>query len=77
MVKDNFVVTCHRIQGKISVTVWDLQKALVPQSDGELQGSGDGGVHLLFQKDFDEPDPHPLRTWTMDADDLFSDYPLE
>ena len=71
MVTDKFVVTCHRIQGKICVKVWDLQMALISQSAaGELQGSGDGSVYLLFQKDFDEPNPHPLRTWTLNADEL-------
>ena len=68
MVTDKFVVTCHRIQGKICVKVWDLQMALISQSAGELQGSGNGSVYLVFQKDFDEPDPRPMRTWTLNAD---------
>ena len=24
----------------------------------------------LFEKEFEEPDPHPQRTWSMDADEF-------
>ena len=61
MVKDKFIVTCHRIDGKICVKIWDLQLALL------LHPSADA-MNPLFQKEFGEPDPHPLRVWTMNID---------
>ena len=73
MVEDKYIVTCHRIEGKITVKVWNLQLALLSQSvtDGEQQETdGNKPMVPIFQKEFDEPDPHPGRTWSMNADEL-------
>ena len=73
IVKDKYIVTCHRIEGKIIVKVWNLQLALLSQSvtDGEQQETdGIAMAPLLIQMQFEEPDPHPLRIWSMNADEL-------
>ena len=61
MTKNKFIVTCHRKEGKICVKIWDLQLALLSHPSVD-------SINPLFQKEFDEPDPHPLRAWTMNAD---------
>ena len=61
MVQDKFIVTCHRIDGKICVKIWGLQLALLSHSSADA-------INPLFQKEFDESNPHPLRVWTMNAD---------
>ena len=60
MVKNKFIVTCHRIEGKICVKIWDLHLALLSHPSAV--------VNPLFQKELEEPDPHPLRVWTMNID---------
>ena len=64
MVKEKFIVTCHRIDGKICVKILDLQLAL--SSYPSITDS----VNPLFQEEFEEPDPHPLRVWTMNIDEF-------
>lgn len=65
LVKDKFMVTCHRIQDKICVRVW----ALVFHSAADDQAEGGSAMPTpLFQKVFEEPNPHPLRTWSIDVD---------
>ena len=72
MVKDNkYVVTCHRINDKICIRVWDLQLALLSHSTTDYGEQEDDGIaNPLFQKEFEEPDPHPLRAWTINADEF-------
>ena len=62
IVKGKFIVTCQRIEEKIFVKVWDLQLALSHPSANAM--------NPLFQKEFDETDPHPLRIWTMHTDEF-------
>ena len=61
MAKGKFIVTCHRIEGKICVKVWDLQLVLLSYPSADP-------INPLFKKEFDEPDPHPLRVWNMHID---------
>ena len=73
IVEDKFVATCHRIEGMIIVNVWDLQSALVSQAtsgDGEQRETAGNPMVPLFRKEVNEPDPHPLRTWSMSGDEF-------
>ena len=65
MVQEKIIAICHRtFNGKMSVKIWDLQLVLLSHP------STDAINPMLFQKEFEEPDPHPLRVWTMNTDEF-------